>query len=74
MAAILFFVALALGAAALLFREAAELISGGTAPWAYDVCGASQMFCSHPEYLMYAAGVAVVLAVGIKLGSALSGN
>jgi hypothetical protein len=27
------------------------------------------MFCHHPEYLAYAGGVLLVLAIGIKLGS-----
>jgi hypothetical protein len=37
---------------------------------ASDVCSTSQMFCQHPEYLAYAAGAVLVVAIGIKLGSA----
>jgi len=48
--------------------EAAGEISVGT-PWASQVCSASQMFCHHPEYLAYAAGVVLVVAIGAKLGS-----
>jgi len=70
MAAIFFFVAVVLGAAALLFREAAAQVYNGTS-WAVDVCSASKMFCGHPEYLAYAAGAALVLALGSKLGNAL---
>jgi hypothetical protein len=29
------------------------------------------MFCHHPEYLAYAGGVMLVLAIGFKLGSAM---
>jgi hypothetical protein len=69
MAGIAFLLAVLLGGAALLFRNAAEQISIGTA-WASDVCTTSQMFCHHPEYLAYAAGAMLVLAIGFKLGSA----
>ncbi len=69
MAGIAFLLAVLLGGAALLFRNAAEQISIGTA-WASDVCSTSQMFCHHPEYLAYAAGAMLVLAIGFKLGSA----
>jgi hypothetical protein len=68
MAGILFIIALLLGGAALLFREAAAQISIGTS-WAGDVCATSQMFCHHPEYLAYAGGVVLVIAIGTKLGS-----
>jgi hypothetical protein len=74
MAALLFLAALVLGGGFVVFKEAADLIPGGTAPWAYDVCGAAPMFCSHPDYLMVAAGIALVLAIGAKLGAALGGN
>jgi hypothetical protein len=69
MAGILFILAALLGGAALLFRNAAAAISVGT-EWASDVCSTSQMFCHHPEYLAYAAGAVLVIAIGIKLGSA----
>jgi hypothetical protein len=72
MAAICFFITLALGGAALLFRNAHEQISIGTS-WAVDVCSTSKLFCVHPEYLAYAAGVMLVLAIGFKLGSAMQG-
>ena len=69
MAGIFFILAVLLGGAALLFRNAAGEISIGT-EWASDVCSTSQMFCQHPEYLAYAAGAVLVVAIGIKLGSA----
>jgi len=68
MAGISFLIALLLGGAALLFWNAAGLISVGT-PWASDVCSMSKMFCQHPEYLAYAGGVMLVVAIGAKLGS-----
>jgi hypothetical protein len=37
--------------------------------WANDVCSTSKLFCQHPEYLAYAGGVLLVIAVGFKLGS-----
>jgi hypothetical protein len=73
MATLLLFAALFLGGASLLFKEAHDEVFTGT-PWAADVCSASKLFCSHPEYLGYAAGVALVLAAGAKLGSAMSGR
>ena len=69
MAGIFFILAVLLGGAALLFRNAAGEISIGTG-WASDVCSTSQMFCQHPEYLAYAAGAVLVVAIGMKLGSA----
>ena len=51
-----------LGGAALLFRNAAGEIAVGTG-WASDVCSTSQMFCHHPEYLAYAAGAVLVVAM-----------
>jgi len=69
MSAILLLLAVLLGAAAVLFWEAAEQISIGTG-WASDVCSTSQMFCHHPEYLAYAAGALLVVAIGFRLGSA----
>jgi hypothetical protein len=29
------------------------------------------MFCHHPEYLAYAGGVMLILAIGFKLASAM---
>ncbi|MGA2288783.1 hypothetical protein [Bradyrhizobium sp.] len=66
-----FLMALLLGGAALLFKQAAEQISVGTS-WAGDVCSTSQMFCHHPEYLAYAGGVMLIVAIGAKLGSVAS--
>ena len=66
-----FLMALLLGGAALLFKQAAEQISVGTS-WAGDVCSTSQMFCHHPEYLAYAGGVTLIVAIGVKLGSLVS--
>jgi hypothetical protein len=68
MAGISFILALLLGGAAFLFKQAAAEISVGT-PWASDVCSTSQMFCQRPEYLFYAAGLMLVIAIGAKLGS-----
>ena len=68
MAGIALLIALLLGGAAFLFHQAAGEISVGT-QWASDVCSTSQMFCHHPEYLAYAAGVMLVIAIGAKLGS-----
>ncbi len=68
MAALCFLIALLLGGAAFLFKQAADEISIGT-QWAGDVCSTSPMFCHHPEYLAYAASVMLVIAIGAKLGS-----
>jgi len=68
MAGISFLIALLLGGAALLFKQAAEEIAVGTS-WAGDVCSSSQMFCHHPEYLAFAGGVMLIVAIGVKLGS-----
>jgi len=68
MAGLSFLIALLLGGAAFLFKQAAGEISVGT-PWASDVCSMSPMFCHHPEYLAYAGGVMLVVAIGAKLGS-----
>jgi hypothetical protein len=71
MAGIAFLIALLLGGAAFLFKQAAGEISVGT-QWASDVCSTSPMFCHHPEYLAYAGGVMLVVAIGAKLGSLAS--
>jgi hypothetical protein len=68
MAGLSFLLALLLGGAAFLFKQAAGEISVGT-QWASDVCSTSQIFCHHPEYLAYAGGVMLVIAIGAKLGS-----
>jgi hypothetical protein len=68
MAGISILIALLLGGAALLFSQAADPVSFGT-DWAGEVCSTSQMFCHHPDYLAYAGGVMLVIAVGVKLGS-----
>jgi hypothetical protein len=68
MAAISFLIALLLGGAAFLFKQAADQISVGTS-WAGDVCSTSQLFCHHPQYLAYAGGVMLIIAIGTKLGS-----
>jgi hypothetical protein len=69
MTAILLLLGVLLGGAAVLFWEAAQQIAVGT-DWASDVCSAQQTFCHHPEYLAYAAGALLVVAIGVKLGSA----
>ena len=68
MAGITFLLAVLLGGAAFLFKEAAAEISVGTS-WAGHVCSTSQLFCHHPEYLAYAGGVMLIVAIGAKLGS-----
>ena len=65
MAGICFLTAVLLGRAAL---QAAEEISIGT-DWADQVCSLSSTFCHNPEYLAYAGGVMLVIAIGAKLGS-----
>jgi hypothetical protein len=68
MAGICFLIALLLGGAGFLFWKAADQISIGT-QWASDVCSLSSTFCHNPEYLGYAGGVMLVIAIGAKLGS-----
>ena len=68
MVGIFIILAMLLGGAALLFKQAADQISIGTG-WASDVCATSKLFCQHPEYLAYAGGILLVLALGLKLGS-----
>jgi len=72
MAGLFFLLAVLLGGAALLFRQAAEQIRLGT-DWAVQVCATSQTFCHNPEYLAYAAGVLLIIAIGAKLGSLANG-
>jgi hypothetical protein len=71
MARISFLLALLLGGAAFLFKQAAIENAVGAA-WAGDVCSTSQLFCHHPEYLAYAAGTMLVLAIMARLISAVS--
>jgi len=68
MAGITFLMALLLGGAAFLFQQAAGEISVGTS-WAVDVCSTSHLFCHRPEYLAYAGGGFLIVAIGAKLGS-----
>jgi hypothetical protein len=68
MSGISFLMALLLGGAAFLFKEAAAQISIGTS-WAGEVCSTSYMFCHHPEYLAYAGGAMMIVAIGSKVGS-----
>jgi len=72
MAGLFFLLAILLGGAALLFRQAAEEIRMGT-DWAAQVCSTSQTFCHNPEYLAYAGGAVLIVAVGFKLGSLANG-
>ena len=72
MAGLFFVVALLLGGAAFVFRQAAGEISLGTS-WAVQVCSTSKMFCHDPQYLAYAGGVLLIIAIGFKLGSLANG-
>jgi hypothetical protein len=67
MAGFFILLALLLGGAAFLFKEGSDEISAGG--WASDVCTTSKLFCQHPEYLAYAGGILLVLALGLKLAS-----
>jgi len=68
MAGVSFLLALLLGGAAFLFKQAAAEVSVGT-PWATDVCSMSHLFCQHPQYLAYAGGALLIVAIGAKIGS-----
>ena len=68
MVGVLFLLALLLGGAACAFYLAADQMSYGTA-WASDVCSLSKMFCHNPEYVAYAAGGVLIIAIGAKIGS-----
>jgi hypothetical protein len=72
MAGLFFLLALLLGGAAFVFRQAAAEIPLGTS-WAVQVCSTSKMFCHDPQYLAYAGGVLLVIAIGFKLGSLANG-
>ena len=72
MAGLFFLLAILLGGASLLFRQAAEEIRMGT-DWAVQVCSTSQMFCHNPEYLAYGGGALLIIAIGVKLGSMANG-
>jgi hypothetical protein len=41
--------------------------------WAGQVCSTSQMFCHDPQYLAYAGGALLIVAIGFKLGSLANG-
>jgi hypothetical protein len=71
MAGISFLLALLLGGAAFLFKQAAGENAVGAA-WASNVCSTSQTLCHHPEYLAYAAAVMLVLAIIARLIGAVS--
>lgn len=68
MAVFSFLLAILLGGTAFLFKEAASQIAIG-APWAGEVCSASQTFCHHPEYIAYAGFGLMVVAIGTKLSN-----
>jgi hypothetical protein len=70
MAAVFFLIALGLGGAALLFRNAHEQVYFGTS-WATDVCTTSHYLCQHPDYLGYGGGAVMVLAIGAGIGRIL---
>jgi hypothetical protein len=72
MAGLLFLLAVLLGGAALVFRQAAAEIPLGTS-WAVQVCSTSKMLCHNPEYLAYAGGALLIIAIGVKLGSLANG-
>ncbi|MCW5701957.1 MAG: hypothetical protein KIT82_05165 [Bradyrhizobium sp.] len=73
MAGILTFLAVLTGGAGVVFYNARNLVSIGES-WAVFACSSSKMFCSHPDYLFYAAGALLVLAIVTKLGGVLAGN
>jgi hypothetical protein len=70
MSALFSLIALALGSAAAVYYNAHGQLYYGT-QWAVDVCSTSKLFCGHSEYLAYAAGVSLVLAIGFGLGKAM---
>jgi hypothetical protein len=65
---IFIFLAVLSGSAAVLFYNASKEIRVGT-PWAADVCSASQVFCNHPEWLVYGAGCMIAFFVVWKLAN-----
>jgi hypothetical protein len=72
MAGLFFLLALLLGGAAFVFKQAAAEIPLGTS-WAVEVCSTSKLFCHDPQYLAYAGGALLVVAIGFKLGSLANG-
>jgi hypothetical protein len=72
MAGLCFLLALLLGGAVFVFRQAAPEIPLGTS-WAVQVCSTSKMFCHDPQYLAYAGGVFLIIAICFKLGSLANG-
>jgi hypothetical protein len=71
LAGILFFLAMILGGAALLYKLAAENISVG-AQWAHNVCWTSHLLCQHPQYLAYVGGTLLAVAAGLVLFRSVS--
>jgi len=69
---LLFLLAVLLGGASFLCWDADGATATGS-DWADSVCTTAPMFCHHPEYLAYAGVTALVIALGAKLGSSLSG-
>ena len=69
MAGFMFFVALLFGVEGVVLGSLTMRLR--SAPMAIS-CSASHLLCTHPDYLWYAAGVALVLAAGFKIGSTLS--
>jgi hypothetical protein len=67
MAGLCFLLALLLGGAAFVFRQAAAEIPLGTS-WAVQVCSTSKMLCHDPQYLAYAGGVFLIIAIGFANG------
>lgn len=68
MAEMLFVLALIAGGAAFVFKNAAAEVFVGT-DWAVAVCSTSHLLCQHPDYLAYAGGGLLIIAIGFKLGS-----
>lgn len=69
MSKILWFATVVIAALALVFLEAERQISIGVA-WASEACDAAKIFCQHPEYLGYSAGVTLVLTIAVMIGEA----
>jgi hypothetical protein len=73
MAGLLILAAVVTGAACAVFYGAHQQVYFGT-QWAVNVCTTSPMFCGHAEYLAYAAGACLTLALGVLVGRAMSGE
>ncbi|MCX7307248.1 MAG: hypothetical protein NTZ72_04565 [Afipia sp.] len=59
-------IAIALAGASLVFRQAASALYNGT-PWAVELCSYADKLCKQPNYLLYAAGAALVFGFLWKL-------